>query len=62
MHWDLTVWVDRRSDNASDHVALADVSFSATQTQSGQASSQGQRRDHARNSSLKDVPRWRVVR
>lgn len=30
MHWDLTVWVDRRSDNAIEHVALADVSFCAT--------------------------------
>ena len=30
MHWDLTVWVDRRSDDASEHVALVDVSFSAT--------------------------------
>ena len=30
MHWDLTVWVDRRSDDASEHVALADASFTAT--------------------------------
>ena len=30
MHWDLTVWVDRRSDDASEHVALADASFIAT--------------------------------
>ena len=30
MHWDLTVWVDRRLDTASEHVALADASFSAT--------------------------------
>ena len=30
MHWDLTVWVDRRSDDASKHVALVDASFTAT--------------------------------
>ena len=30
MHWDSTVWVDRRSDDASEHVALVDASFTAT--------------------------------